>query len=72
MGWKNEWKKLLAIIAVFVGCFYLRHLINNISNRFVPGNDHYLFPPIVRLSISWPFRSTSYISMHTTSVNALN
>ncbi|MCK5129375.1 MAG: 50S ribosomal protein L11 methyltransferase, partial [Clostridiales bacterium] len=21
--WKNEWKKLLAIIAVFVGCFYL-------------------------------------------------
>ena len=23
MDWKNEWKKLLAIIAVFVGCFYL-------------------------------------------------
>ncbi len=23
MEWKSEWKKLLAIIAVFVGCFYL-------------------------------------------------
>ena len=23
MGWKNEYKKLLAIIAVFVGCFYM-------------------------------------------------
>jgi uncharacterized membrane protein YraQ (UPF0718 family) len=23
MDWKSEWKKLLAIIAVFVGCFYL-------------------------------------------------
>ena len=23
MDWKSEWKKLLAIIAVFIGCFYL-------------------------------------------------
>ena len=23
MDWKTEWKKLLAIIAVFIGCFYL-------------------------------------------------
>ncbi|GAI53528.1 unnamed protein product, partial [marine sediment metagenome] len=23
MDWKSEWKKLLAIIAVFAGCFYM-------------------------------------------------
>ena len=23
MNWKEEWKKLMAILAVFLGCFYL-------------------------------------------------
>jgi len=35
MDWKSEWKKLLAIIAVFIGCFYLPVGFSRFSNAVI-------------------------------------